>query len=261
MAVPNIKLYQLDSQFGYLVDWIRNDPDSVWLDIEAFNLGKPLALASLPFVLNRKNSEVADGNLIVKVTLKAWDMIKRWEKRTNVLWPITPILRNTDFPPGMIDNGFSLWENAGIKTLKDLFEADGMMSFDQLRLKYNLPPTHFFRFLQVGSFIQNRTGHTFNLEMSPIEKRLNNTSSNRFIVKRCYEALYKSSKVNDTVLQMWAQDLGVEMDEATGTGIWECASNISICNRAKELQFRVRHGLQIPPQLLHKMDPEKSDVC
>lgn len=58
MAVPNIKLYQLASHFWYLVDWVRNDPDSVWLDIEAFNLGKPLALASFPFILNWKDSEV-----------------------------------------------------------------------------------------------------------------------------------------------------------------------------------------------------------
>lgn len=61
-----------------------------------------------------------------------------------MLSPITPMMRNTDFLPGMTDNGFSLWENAGIKTLKDLFEGDRMMSFDQLRLKYNLPRTHFF---------------------------------------------------------------------------------------------------------------------
>lgn len=87
-------------------------------------------------------------------------MIKKCEKRTNVLSRITPILRNTDFPPGMIDNGFSLWENAGIKTLKDLFEGDRMMSFDQLRLKYSLPRTHFFRFQQVRSFIRNQTEPT-----------------------------------------------------------------------------------------------------
>ena len=261
LAVPNIKLYQLASQFRYLVDWIRNDPDSVWLDIEAFNLGRPLTLASLPFTLNRKDSEVSDGNLIVKSTLKVWDMIKKWEKRSNMLSPITPILRNTDFPPGMTDTGFSIWKDAGIVALKDLFEGDSMMSFDQLRMKYNLPQTHFFRFLQVRSFVQNHAGHTFSLEMSPTENLLDKIRSNRFIVRRCYEALYKSSRAKDSALQVWAQDLGVEIDETTEISIWECASNISICNRAKELQFRVLHRLQISSQLLHKMDPRKSDMC
>ena len=39
LAVPNIRLYQVASQFRYLADWVRNDLDSVWLDIEACNLG------------------------------------------------------------------------------------------------------------------------------------------------------------------------------------------------------------------------------
>lgn len=77
MPVPNIKLYQLSSHFRYLVDWVLNDPDTLCLDIEAFNQGKPLTLASLPFILNWKESGIAEGNLIVKSTLKAWDMGKR----------------------------------------------------------------------------------------------------------------------------------------------------------------------------------------
>lgn len=135
----------------------------------------------------------------------------------------------------MTDKGFVLWENAGFKTLKDLFESDRIMSFDQLSLKYNLPKTHFFRFLQVRNFTLNQTRRALNLEMSPIEHLLNKIRSNRFIVRHCYEALYKSSKANNSVLQIWFQDLGVVIDKASGIGIWECASNISICNRAKEL--------------------------
>lgn len=68
------------SQFRYLSDWVRSDPDSAWLDIEAYNLGKPLQITSLPFLLERNKTEVADGNFLVKSTLKAWDMIKKWEK-------------------------------------------------------------------------------------------------------------------------------------------------------------------------------------
>ncbi|KAG7519086.1 hypothetical protein JOB18_000893 [Solea senegalensis] len=31
LGVPNIRLYQLAAQFGYIVDWINGDPESVWL--------------------------------------------------------------------------------------------------------------------------------------------------------------------------------------------------------------------------------------
>ena len=77
-------------------------------------------------------------------------MIKKLEKRTDVLSLTTPIQRNTHFLPGMTDNGFTLWESAGITTLKDSFEGDRMMSFGQLRLKYKLSHTHLFKFLEVN---------------------------------------------------------------------------------------------------------------
>lgn len=67
----------------------------------------------------------------------------------------------------------------------------------------------------------------------------------------------KSCKVNNEFLQTWAQ-LGVEIGEDRRTNIWEDANNISICNRAKEQQFRVLHRLQISPQLRNKMYPKKS---
>lgn len=91
----------------------------------------------------------------------------------------------------MTDYGFALWESAGITTLKDLFEGDRMMSFVQLRLIYNLSHTHFLRFLQIKSFIQNPIRHKFTLEMSPIEQLLYKVHSNKAIVRRCYEAFYK----------------------------------------------------------------------
>lgn len=43
---------------------------------------------------------------------------------------------------------------------------------------------------------------------------------------------------------MWAQDLGVEIDKATGMGIWGCATNIS--------ELKVLDCLQISFQLLQK---------
>lgn len=74
-----------------------------------------------------------------KLVMMVSKYIQKWEKITDVLSPITPIQSNTDFISGMTDNGFCLQENACIKTLKDLFKGDKIMSFDQLRLKYKLP--------------------------------------------------------------------------------------------------------------------------
>lgn len=52
-----------------------------------------------------------------------------------------------------------------------------------------------------------------------------------------HRTIYKSCNQNNAILQSWAHDLVIE-DEDTGIGIWQHANNISLCNRAKELQFR-----------------------
>lgn len=61
----------------------------MWFNTEPFNLGKPLTLASLSFILNQKASEAGGDNMIVGSTIKARDMIRKWEKRTDVLSPVT----------------------------------------------------------------------------------------------------------------------------------------------------------------------------
>lgn len=59
----------------------------------------------------------------------------------------------------------------------------------------------------------------------------------------------------------WNNDLNIDIDEATWLQIWELENNSSVCNRAKETQFRLLHSLQISPQLRHKMDHNKSELC
>lgn len=85
------------------------------------------------------------------------------------------------------------------------FRCGEKASFGQLKLKHKLPHT-FFSFLQEK--FQTRTGCKFVLEISTAEQLLYKTCRNKFKVGHCYETL--TSLVNDTILQTWAQDLGVE---------------------------------------------------
>lgn len=65
----------------------------------------------------------------------------------------TSIVRNHLFTPPIIDGAFDVWVKRGITTLRDLFIDNTFKSFDQLVLKFNLPRSHFFRFLPIRSFI------------------------------------------------------------------------------------------------------------
>ena len=52
--------------------------------------------------------------------------------------------------------GFKHWMDIGFKKVGDLFSEDTFMSFQQLVQKYNLLRKHFFKYLQIGSFIYSQ---------------------------------------------------------------------------------------------------------
>ena len=84
-------------------------------------------------------------------------MIRKLEDQ-DVLFPLlTPVHLNPDFPPGLADQAFSLWFSRGIKTVGDSLTEGTVLSFDQLREKYNLPLNNFFRYLQIRTFFFSNT--------------------------------------------------------------------------------------------------------
>lgn len=107
LAVPHIRLYQLATQLRYIADWINDDPESVWLDLETLNAGSPLP--SLLFALDlKKVKNVSVNNIIVKTTLQAWQAIRKLEGRSNTLSSLTPIQCNIDFAQACTDGGFNI---------------------------------------------------------------------------------------------------------------------------------------------------------
>lgn len=53
------------------------------------------------------------------------------------------------FKPSVIDGSFDIWTGSGLITLRDLYIDGTFASFQQLRLKYSIPTSHFFRYLQL----------------------------------------------------------------------------------------------------------------
>ena len=70
LSVPDIRLYQLASQLRYIADWIQNDNDSTWLDLESSQVDSPLC--GLLFASDQKKIKNAVGdNMIRSTTIKA----------------------------------------------------------------------------------------------------------------------------------------------------------------------------------------------
>ena len=72
-----------------------------------------------------------------------------------MIW-FSPINGNDDFQPGRADLGFKIWAPQGITRIADLYNDNlVLMSFEELKSKYEIPAKHFFYFynLEASSFL------------------------------------------------------------------------------------------------------------
>lgn len=84
-------------------------------------------------------------------SLKVWYQIKKTFNLTNI-YSFAPICHTHAFHPSQSDPVFSIWKGKGLTTIKDLYIENVFASFDQLKAKFDLPPSHFFRYLQVRNY-------------------------------------------------------------------------------------------------------------
>lgn len=119
----------------------------------------------------------------------------------------------------------------------------------------------FFRYLQVRDFIFKKT-FASEASLSLIEKLLLNCPVKK-VITSFYNVLYQTSvilAVSDAALT-WQTELGVAIDKEKWDVICIQTKRISVCNRARLLQFKIIHRLQISPSKRHKMNPQTSPGC
>lgn len=80
-----------------------------------------------------------------------WCQIKKTLNLTNTS-SFARICHSHAFHPPQSDPVFSIWKGKGLATMKDLYIDNVFASFDQLKAKFDLPPSHFFRYLQVRNY-------------------------------------------------------------------------------------------------------------
>lgn len=85
--------------------------------------------------------------------LKAWFITQKIDGTFNLTPLQIPIWDNPEFLLGMVNGGYITWASQRIKKMCDLFEGASLLSFEQVRSKFNLDKHQIFRYLQIQDFI------------------------------------------------------------------------------------------------------------
>ncbi len=126
-----------------------------------------------------------------------------------------PICFSHSFSPAWTDKTFHAWREKVLVPIEDLYECGRFASFSILKEKFELPQTHFFRYLQIRHYVQSKIP---NFETLP-QKRvvfdlLKNPPDSSHLVSRfvgLFDNCNKASTIR--IWGSWKVELDIELSE------------------------------------------------
>ena len=135
-----------------MVAWVSQETDTIWVGMEQSEC-PDTPLDSFPFLNLDHGGRNKITNIWVKNTLKIWSVVRKKLKLPMTISRAMRIASNSEFLPARLDRGFERWREMGIVVLDQLFEGGVLMSFEQLKEKYELPNRDFYRYLQIRHYL------------------------------------------------------------------------------------------------------------
>lgn len=266
LGLPNFQHYYWAANSRALMYWHDARPGAVtastpaWLAIE-----QDLSKSSLPALLfsqTKPPTRITGNNFMITSSLKIWYQIRKTFDLPDIS-AYTPICYNHAFPPSLVDNSFALWKSKGVSTIADLYIENFFATFAQLKQKYSLPTSHFFRYLQIRDYVRK---HVPNFESIPAPIELYSfmkmAPDSKKLISRLVDLFAAHDHVSTQYLkEAWEKDLGVTISDERWVNSLRVIHSCSINSRLQLIQFKVTHRLHYSCTKLHSFYPSVSPLC
>jgi len=264
LQCPNIQWYYWAAQLRSIMFYFSSENTPAWIRLESCSIRPSLPLHLFLYSADRKSLRKNTDNPIVLNMIDIWfDTCKYLN--INPSWSrFSPIWGNTNFKPGTSDPGFRTWAEKGLRKVQDMYRNDDVfMSFSELATKYNIPRTHFFKYLQIRNFISSSQNYSLDI---PITSSLESA-----IIGHCYDKGLISSLYNLFVsgsdesskhkLRQWMEDIGDEISLQNWKEACMKAQKQTINSNLKLIQYKWLMRTYITPVKLHKFNNNIPDTC
>ena len=117
------------------------------------NLAEPLS--TLIFMADN-NIQTKTPNHAIRNTFKIWKTIcKTLKVKDQEMACLREMSCDQDFTPNSFDSVFKIWGEKGLTRFHQMYNKDGVASFEHIVDQYGIPRNHFFRYLQVRSYLKD----------------------------------------------------------------------------------------------------------
>lgn len=262
LQLPNFLWYYWAAQLRAAMFWFSKQSNLSWLQVEKLAT-KGLSLDSFLYSAPLKVLIKGTDNPFVKNTIAIWYEAHKFLGDLPDLSRFSPLWGNDQFCPGKKDLGFKLWMNKGVSRLSDLYEDDILMSFDKLVAKFHIPQKHFFKYLQLRSFIFSYSKNLGKIPpMSTLEQLTLQNCNNKGWITQLYEILRENNKEScENKRQAWIQDVKNDISLEEWSTICLKSQTQTINTRLRLLQYNWIMRTYITPVRLNKFNPNIPDLC
>ena len=247
LKLPNFQYYYWAAQLRAAVYWFSKDSVPSWINIELASAGG-LSLDNFLYSAPLKKLKKVP-NPLVRNTIQIWFETHKYMKDTPLLSYLSPIWKNSNFPPASNDGGFKIWFTKGITKIGSLYKRKNMLSWEELKRDYDLPRSHFLKFLQIRSFITSVLKSTAQPKLSRQEDFFCSDCGDRHLVSKIYKILLDNHRDNTEIIRhRWSNDLGKDITEETWQRICVKAQTQTINSKLRLLQYKWITRTYITPE-------------
>uniref|UniRef100_A0A8C5N3B2 Reverse transcriptase domain-containing protein n=1 Tax=Leptobrachium leishanense TaxID=445787 RepID=A0A8C5N3B2_9ANUR len=262
MGLPSLLSYYRAARLAQIVAWHSPMGARRWVDLESSMMSPDLPQfwlwTSPPYRPTLRTECPA-----IVAAVKLWDSVAVKCDLTSYPSPLTPILRNEEFPPGLCPQPFGLLEDAGLQRLVDFYPKGALLHYPDLQSTHSLPPSTFFRFLQMRDFITKPHLRAAALtKPSWFERLCLQEHYPKGLISTIYSSITSTLEWKElTYINAWHKDLGEELEGDEWLDIWEAARRSSICTTHQEQSLKMIFRWYTTPEKLVKMKVTTTDVC
>ncbi len=261
LQLPNLQWYFWAAQLRAAMYWFSPEPYLPCVQIESF-CTKGLWLDTYLYSAPVKKLKRLTDDPFVRNTINVWHNVQLFLGESCSFSGFSPIWGNDNFSPGKKDQGFKMWTTKGIYKILDLYKENKLMSFEELENEYGIHWTHFFKYLQLRSFIYAKTHSVTQPPLSILENLAVSNCIGRGQISLLYSILVKNHK-DSTEHQrtQWMNDMQKDISVEAWSEICSGAQHLTVNTHLKLIQYNWIMRTYITPERLNKMNPNIPDVC
>ncbi len=260
LAVPNFELYYWSFQLKALHNWV--DPQSTvsWRVIEADKV-KPNRLQDILFTGTGKKGDNYKFGPVVANSIKIWKTVERRIGGPFKFCNSTPLWHNFNFVCGNRPFVQPSWSSLGVNTCGDIYDSQGLCSFQTLRIKFCLPASAYFVFLQLRSALKaygvpwssSISSHPMRDWIAP--------SAGRPSVSLIYNKIIDCITKHLSIKTIWNRELSDLNLSVDWERVWSYLSLTSKNLAHRLIHFKVIHRAYITPYKRFKMKLQSNLNC